>query len=168
MLRAADLYATSFLTIKFVSESIKKNYLLVDGHSVIFHWPDLRQLHAREPAKCRSTLISLLRQLHDGGHWLVTLVFDGKSGPREAADPGSMVVLYSTAGQTADSIIERLTAQVPDPGRVFVITADQAERLTVESLGAYVFSPDWLRDEIERNHLEWRDLLTKVHRKAKW
>jgi predicted RNA-binding protein with PIN domain len=71
----------------------RKNYLLGDGHSVIYHWPELRELHARRPARCRETLVRLLGDFHDTSDWLVTLVFDGKSGPAAPAHPGRMALI---------------------------------------------------------------------------
>jgi predicted RNA-binding protein with PIN domain len=146
----------------------RKNYLLVDGHSVIYQWPELRALHARQPNRCREVLIGWLSGLHDTSDWLVTLVFDGKSGPTEPVQPGKMALIYSQEGQTADSIIERLVGQVADPQRVCVVTADGAERVTVESLGAMVLSPDWLKDELNRVNSDWQATLQQVHKKAKW
>jgi predicted RNA-binding protein with PIN domain len=57
------------------------------------------------------------------------------SAPAKKTD---MVVSYATADQTADSIIERLVAASGVAGEILVITADEAEKLTVESLGAAV------------------------------
>ncbi|MDR2463228.1 MAG: NYN domain-containing protein [Verrucomicrobiales bacterium] len=143
-------------------------YLLVDGHSVIYHWVELRALHARRPGKCREVLARLLGDLHDTSEWLVTLVFDGKMGAPLTVTPGRMALIYSQEGQTADSIIERLVGQAADPATVSVVTADGAERVTVESLGAAVFSPDWLRDELQRVNSDWETTLSQVRKQAKW
>ena len=145
-----------------------KQYLLVDGHSVIFQWPVFRRLHARNAAKCRAELTALLGTLHDSSSWLITLVFDGKSGPDPSPEPGRMAVIYSKEGQTADSIIERLVGQVNDPARVTVVTADEAERVTVEAMGAFVVSPDWLAGEIERTSGDLKRSLDSIHKGAKW
>jgi uncharacterized protein len=145
-----------------------QKYLLVDGHSVIYQWPELRALHAQQPNKCRELLTQLLSNFHDTSDWLVTLVFDGKTGPTEPVQPGKMALIYSKEGQTADSIIERLVGQAADPANVYVVTADGAERVTVESLGAFVMSPDWLQDEINLIGTSWQQTLIQVHRRAKW
>ena len=146
----------------------EKKYLLVDGHSVIYGWPELRALHLRQPNKCREVLIRLLTDLHDSSDWLVTLVFDGKTGPTEPAQPGKLAVIYSKEGQTADSIIERLVGLAPDPARVFVVTADGAERVTVEALGAIAISPDRLTEELDLAGRDLQSALQTVHRRAKW
>lgn len=146
----------------------QNQYLVVDGHSVIFHWEDLCRLHAKDQKKARNTLIHALRALHDSSHWLVTLVFDGKKGGKDLVVEGEMVVIYSQSGQTADSIIERLVGQVQDPSQVVVVTADEAERQMVLSMGAFSYSPDWLKQEMEREEEKMSEILEKIHRKAKW
>ena len=79
-----------------------------------------------------------------------------------------MVVCYATADQTADSIIERLVAASGVAEEILVITADEAERLTVESLGAATASPTWLRKELDNGKRFLRDELERVHRSARW
>ena len=145
-----------------------KKYLLIDGHSVIFQWPELRSLHQKNRNKAREVLSGQLAELHDTSNWLVTLVFDGKMGSSPVAKHRGMVTAYSTAEQTADSIIERLVATVEDKERVVVITADVAERNMVESLGATSYSPDWLRSELKLNERDWLGTFSEVHRRAKW
>src|SRR5882762_3513521 len=140
-------------------------YLVVDGHSVIFAWPDLRALHDRNRAAARRALAERLQHLHDTTSWLVTLVLDGKlgtavaSGKPKATD---MVVCYATADQTADSIIERLVAASGVAPDILVITADEAEKLTVESLGGTTASPSWLRKELEREGVAFTGELERV------
>src|SRR5476649_2369995 len=88
-------------------------YLVVDGHSVIFAWPDLRALHERNRAAARKALADRLQNLHDTTPWRVTLVLDGKLGTALASGTSKrtdMVTHYATVDQTADSIIERLVA----------------------------------------------------------
>jgi predicted RNA-binding protein with PIN domain len=148
-------------------------YLVVDGHSVIFSWPDLRALHERNRAVARKALADRLGKLHDTTPWRVTLVLDGKLGtantPGSAqAQPGEMVVCYATADQTADSIIERLVAASGVAAEIVVITADEAEKMTVESLGATTASPDWLREEMAREDNSFAGEMSRVHRSARW
>jgi predicted RNA-binding protein with PIN domain len=144
-------------------------YLVVDGHSVIFAWPDLRKLHAGNRAAARKALADRLQMLHDGSRWRVTLVLDGthgsSPGPRQPTD---MVITYAQADQTADSIIERLVAASGAAEQVTVITADEVERRLVESLGAATASPGWLREELEREGAAFQGQLDRVHRSARW
>jgi uncharacterized protein len=147
------------------------HYLVIDGHSVIFAWPDLRKLHERNRGAARKALIDELQHLHDTSSWRVTVVLDGKLGTALAPGlrkPTDMVVSYATADQTADSIIERLVASSGVAPEIQVITADEAERLTVESLGAATASPSWLRKELDLEGTSFSSELERVHRSARW
>lgn len=148
--------------------SASRRYLLVDGHSVIYAWPELRQLHQAKPAQARLQLVSLLQQLQDSSDWRVTVVFDGRFGTTPVRRQGDLVEAYSTAEETADSIIERMTSVSGLAEQILVITADEAERNTVESLGAECASPDWLEHEIAAQDLNLQHSLRQVHRRAKW
>jgi len=146
-------------------------YLLVDGHSVIHAWPELRAVHRRQPRQAREELVRKLRYFHDVGGWNVTIVFDGKSGPvAEPRRPGDLVVAYSRADQTADSVIEGLVAAVAQAARanVTVVTADEAERVTVEALGGYCVSPEWLQLEMRSAQADFDETFRQAKRREKW
>jgi predicted RNA-binding protein with PIN domain len=147
-------------------------YLVIDGHSVIFAWPDLRRVHEQNRAAARKALADRLQHLHDTSEWRITLVLDGKLGTRVPTAPTrkatDMVISYATADQTADSIIERLVGASGVASQITVITADEAERLTVESLGAATASPEWLRREIAMEGTSFLGQLERVHRSARW
>jgi len=143
-------------------------YLLVDGHSVIYAWPELRHVHQRNPRQAREVLVQHMRQLHDTSDWRVTLVFDGQQGTTPTRRKGELVVIYSRKGETADSIIERLVGTTGKAHLIQVVTADSAERQTIQSLGARCATPDWLRDEIIRMDAEFERRLNSIHRDAKW
>ncbi len=145
--------------------------LVIDGHSVIFAWKELRDLHAHSPNQARHLLVERLRQLHDSGAWSVILVFDGRFGSRlDRIEPasGDMVVAYSSPDCTADSLIEGFVARRRDRQRVTVVTADQAERRTVEALGAWCSSPEWLASELVERQGTLVEALGRIHRKARW
>ena len=128
---------------------MKARILLVDGHSMIFQWPDLTLQHAKKTAVARETLVRMLTGLQDNSDWTVAVVFDGKGvKPSEASEPHGIKVFYSREGQTADSIIERLAAKYASDYDVTVATDDNLERTTVESLGGYSMSAYQLREEI--------------------
>jgi predicted RNA-binding protein with PIN domain len=146
-------------------------YLVVDGHSVIFAWADLRALHDRNRAAARRALLERLQALHDSTSWRVTVVLDGTHGtavPTGPRQPSDMAVAYGTSDRTADSIIERLVASAAQASAVTVVTADEAERLCVESLGASTVSPAWLREELTAAGAAFEGELDRVHRAARW
>jgi uncharacterized protein len=130
-----------------VSSRVEPDYLLVDGHSIIFAWPELRVLHDRRTALAREALIKQLREYQDWSGTRVVVVFDGRGASvSQEAEPGEIQIFYSRHGQTADSIIERLASKYAERFRLVVATGDYLEQETTSASGAETISPDALRD----------------------
>ncbi len=113
-------------------------YLLVDGHSVIFAWPELRALHVRRMGAAREALVRTLTDYQDASGVRVVLVFDGQ-GTRVSEEPegrDGIQIFYARAGQTADAVIERLVAKYAGTYRLTVATSDRLEAQTAISFGA--------------------------------
>jgi uncharacterized protein len=124
----------------------RARYLVVDGHSVIFAWPELRKLHARRSSVAREALIKRLRDYQDWTGVRVVVVFDGKGKKVEAtSDPADVQIFYSRSGQSADAIIERLASKYAKRYQLVVATSDSMEAETVHACGAEWISPDGLR-----------------------
>jgi predicted RNA-binding protein with PIN domain len=124
----------------------RARYLIVDGHSVIFAWPELRKLHARRSSSAREALIKRLRDYQDWTGVRVVVVFDGKGRKVEAtSSPAEVQVFYSRTGQTADAIIERLASKYAKRFELMVATSDSMEAETVAACGAEWISPEALR-----------------------
>ncbi len=142
------------------------DYLLVDGHSVIFAWPELRARHARRMAAARDALVKLLTDYQDQSGVRVVLVFDGQGArtTEEPATPDGIQVFYAAAGRTADAVIERLVARYAASHRLMVATSDHLEQQTALSFGAAgCVSAEGLRDllaaagrEFERRARDYR------------
>ena len=126
---------------------MRPQYLLVDGHSIIFAWPELRSLHERRTSLARDSLTRQLRDYQDWSGVRVVLVFDGR-GPTVSheAQPGEIQIFYSRVGQTADSIIERLASKYAERFPIVVATGDYLEQETASACGAETVSPEGLRD----------------------
>ena len=129
---------------------MKRRILLVDGHSVIFAWPELAEIHRRHTASARENLVRRLTGLQDSTGWEVAVVFDGRGAKASSeSEPNGIAVFYSKSGQTADEIIERLAAKYSRDCEVTVSTDDLMERTTVEAFGCLSISTDQLLAEIE-------------------
>jgi len=126
---------------------VRPQYLLVDGHSIIFAWPELRRLHDQRTSLARDALIRQLRDFQDWSGTHVVVVFDGR-GPTvsQQTEPGEIQVFYSRVGQTADSIIERLASKYAERFHLIVATGDYLEQETASASGAETLSPEGLRD----------------------
>jgi predicted RNA-binding protein with PIN domain len=125
---------------------MRAEYLIVDGHSVIFAWPELRKLHQRRTSLARDALTRKLRDYQDWTGTRVAVVFDGKRATvSEISEPGEIQVFYSRAGQTADSIIERLASKYGRSFKLLVATDDVLEQETASASGAECISAEALR-----------------------
>ena len=109
-----------------------------------------------------------MRSCIQASSWGVTLVYDGTIGTQPERGPKDMVVLYSQAHQTADSIIERLVGQVENRAQITVVTADEAEKRTVEAMGALTASPEWLRSELNTQELDWQRTMRDIGKRGQW
>ena len=131
---------------------MNERWVLVDGYSVLHAWPKLRRAAGRSLEQQRDALVRVLRQYGDARHCRVTVVFDGYAAKRkpEAVEPTPGVeVLFSGAGKTADDVIERLVEQAERRERVEVVTSDNMERQTVESMGAHSVSAESFEVEVD-------------------
>lgn len=118
--------------------------LLVDGHSAIFALPEFRDLH-RGPTRylARLELVKWLQRFADRGEdWNVVVVFDGRQAERgiEGGREEGLLVLYSRAGETADTVIERLAARFASRDRVVVASNDRMVLTTAMAFGAETLS----------------------------
>jgi predicted RNA-binding protein with PIN domain len=129
---------------------VRARYLIVDGHSAIFGWPELQRLHARRTSLARDALVKKLRDYQDYTGVRVVVVFDGKgTSATEQSEPHSIQVFYSRAGQTADSIIERLASKYAEKFDLTVATGDLLEQETAGAFGAECISIANLRATID-------------------
>jgi predicted RNA-binding protein with PIN domain len=112
--------------------------ILVDGYSLLHNWPQLARGSPRYSASARDELIARLTQYRDACGTPITIFFDGKQ-PRgklpKTHSPQDIEVLYSSAGQTADQMIERAAYRFAQFGEILAVTDDVAERETVISMG---------------------------------
>jgi predicted RNA-binding protein with PIN domain len=133
--------------------------LLVDGHSVIFAWPELREKHAGRTGYARDELVRALRGFADASGWRVAVVFDGRGEKVGQEELDGVQIFYSATGQTADSVIERLVCQYATIREVTVATDDGAEQTTVDAFGGRWISTDGLRDLLQQTRSDFeRDL----------
>lgn len=141
-----------------------RDYLIVDGHSIVFAWPELRALHARRPAAARDALVKALTGYQDGSGVRVVLVFDGQ-GPKASEEAGAIQVFYSPSGKTADDLVERLVAKYGATHRLTVATSDRLEQQTAITFGAVsCVSAEGLRSLLDRAGRELGRRL-KTHRR---
>jgi uncharacterized protein len=114
--------------------------IVIDGYNVIRNTPALRAAEARSLATGREALLERVTVRYRHTPHRVLVIFDG-DGPAERIQPlrcGShSQVIFSRSGDTADTVILRLTQRERAAGaEVEVITDDLAVRLGGAALGA--------------------------------
>lgn len=140
-------------------------FLIVDAHSVIFAWPELRALHLRRMSLARDALIRMLTDYQDFSGVRVVAVFDGRgTDVGEESTPAGIQVFYSAEGQTADAVIERLAAKYAREHDLTVATDDLLEQHTASSFGATAVSTDLLRQTLEESDASLRRELKRRQR----
>lgn len=145
---------------------VQRNYLLVDGHSIIHAWKDLRLLHgvAKRRHLARLELMQRLRQFQDVTGEQVVLVFDGVGSKiAEEREPQGLQIIYADSATTADGVIERLVARYANRAEfcLRVATADGLVQETVAAFGASCISPEMLQSECQRAEEQLRKSLSK-------
>src|ERR1700735_4295662 len=104
--------------------------IMVDGYSLLHHWPELAEGSPRHSEQARDALVDMLTQYQDASGTPVTIFFDGAGKHRRPKNESgrAVEVLYSSSGQTADDLIERAAHRFQDYGEVLVVTDDFGER----------------------------------------
>ncbi|ACA58755.1 NYN domain-containing protein [Candidatus Desulforudis audaxviator] len=129
-----------------------KEHLVVDGYNVIFNSPELKDLNDLEHARAR--LIDTLINFAALAGQQVTVVFDAHSVPGGVAHTeryGPVEVIYTSEGETADTVIERMIGRLSGrSASVFVVTADYVEQRQVLGLGAYRVPPGEFWEKVRR------------------
>ena len=129
-----------------------KPLLIVDGYNVIGAWRDVEKNHwSMDESRDR-----LRHLLEDYGGYTgeeIVLVFDGYMSDRRTTTEdryGCVTVVFTKHAETADSYIERLTAQTPKYRLVRVATSDGLEQSQVMSTGAIRLTSRELLRELQQ------------------
>lgn len=109
-------------------------YLFIDGYNMIFSWDELKRLAGEGLRFARMRLIDRIANYQAYTEYDVTLVFDAYKviGALEKTEKyGTLKVVYTKEGETADRFIERSVAQLPKGSKVMVATSDQLEQISI-------------------------------------
>ena len=153
---------------KTKSAEIQKEYLVVDGYNIIFAWEELKSLAKTSMDAARTALIEILSNYQGYRRCKVIIVFDAykiKGGERRQEKHGSVDVVFTKEGETADTYIARLTYEMNGKYRVRVATSDRQEQIIALGNGAFRLSASELKGEIERTNLEISSFLKEYARK---
>ncbi len=140
--------------------------LIVDGHSVIFAWPEMRKLHAQRQALAREAVTKLLTEYQDSTGTHVAVVFDGKGVKwSETTEPGGIQVFYAGSNKTADDLIERMASAYASQHDLTVATSDHLEQQTVSAFGASYITVEELKTLLEGARSDFERDMKKFRRR---
>jgi uncharacterized protein len=115
--------------------------ILVDGYNVIKRNASFQSLGARSLAAARQLLIDQLVSRYRHSPHQVTVVFDGDGTSEQTVQDRSARIIFSRAGETADSVLARLAAMARAGGREAELYSDDVEvRQSVTRQGGSVSS----------------------------
>jgi len=117
--------------------------ILVDGYSLLHHWPELAEGAPRHSGAARDALVDLLQHYQDACGTPVTVFFDGRGDRRSKPkneSANAVEVLFSSGGQTADDMIERAAHRFQAYGEVLAVSDDFAVRDMVGGFNGSVAS----------------------------
>ncbi len=130
-----------------------KELLLVDGYNVINDWPELVKIKD-DFELARDRLTDILANYGGVMEFYIIIAFDAHGNDRAEqvynVTP-QLAVVYTGEGETADSYIEKKAYNMVRQGyRVYVVTSDQAEQMSVLGSGAYRVSAREFLAEVKR------------------
>ena len=138
----------------------RQRVLIVDGFNVLRSGSRYKNVSLNMPDyehdwlnRAREMLINDV--VHFAGRdWNATIVFDGGGNVESTGETqivGGVRVMFSPAGVSADSVIEKLAFEARDRGEeVFVVTSDASVQDTVFGLGVDRMSAEGFSIEIDR------------------
>ena len=145
--------------------------ILIDGYSLLHNWPELAPGAPRHSERARDALVELLQHYQDACGTPVTVFFDGagkyRTRPKKGEAGPGVEVLFSSASQTADDLIERAAHRFQDYGEVLVVTDDFAERDTVSGFGGSVASCANFIRMVDQALGEMQDTVNRHNRAAR-
>lgn len=135
------------------------DYIIVDGYNVINCWQEFASLREKSLEHARELLVAGIAEYAAFKGCRGIVVFDAMEVPG-AADSAlihGIEVVYTGEGETADSWIERRAYELrreSGGSRVFVVTSDYAEQISVLGSGSYRVSSREFREEYHKTKKE--------------
>jgi len=107
-------------------------------------------------------LVNWVKPVHDMEGISTTVVFDGQGTDIDVQRPfgdESFSVVFSPSGLTADSVIERMVGNAPEPATIGVVSGDRVLAHTVMATGGDVFTVADFENWVQRAERSIRSYL---------
>jgi uncharacterized protein len=123
--------------------------ILVDGYNIIKRDASFQSLGTKRLAAARQLLIDQLVSRYRHTPHQVIIVFDGEGASEQTIQDRRVRIIYSRAGETADSVIDRLAVTARAEGREVELYSDDTEvRQSVARQGGNVGSAGQLTKQL--------------------
>jgi hypothetical protein len=126
--------------------------LLVDGYNIISNWPELAAVKKVSLDAARGKLCQIMQRYLEYRWDQIYVIFDAYQVQRLKQDfprDDSFTVVFSSEGETADMVIERLAGELAADGhQVEVATSDALVQQMVLGRGARRISARELREQL--------------------
>ena len=124
--------------------------ILVDGYNVIKNNLMFRAVETKSLAEARTLLIRQLQNRYRHTTQRVIVVFDGDGKHEQVSHDEHMRIIYSRYGETADSVIKRLSAEARSTGRAVEMYSDDEDiRHTVTEQGGKIQTTGHLMKQVQ-------------------
>jgi len=120
------------------------HYLLIDAYNVICATDSLREVMQGNLDAARDQLAEAARSIHDAEGVHVALVLDSRQDGLQVEHPYKVKTfeyVYAPADVSADGVIERMLARIPNPGDTSVVSNDRMVRESARANGAIGSAP---------------------------
>ncbi len=115
--------------------------IVIDGYNVIKNNMMFQAMGTKNMAEARQLLIHQLKNRYRHSQLRVIVVFDGNGKKEQVSYDEHIRIIFSRYGETADSVIARLTQEAQQSGRtVMMYSNDQEVRSAVMGHGGGVQS----------------------------
>ncbi|MCF0259428.1 MAG: NYN domain-containing protein [Erysipelotrichaceae bacterium] len=141
--------------------------LIVDGYNMIYGWPSLKQLASQNLFAAREELISELINYQGMRNCSLIIVFDGnrkKDNTGSSSSRGNASIVYTSAGQTADSWIEKKVSGLKGKFQCTVATSDSLIQNSALASGAARISARELESRVSAGKKSYREWMKKNQR----
>ncbi len=137
-----------------------RKVLIVDGYNVIRLTPPYRDLADDDLESARAALVSDVAA-YAAGEWDAFVIFDGGGNPHSTGEPHEVAgvrVMFSRAGQDADTAIEALSRRHRESGdAVEVVTSDAQTQWAVFGRGVVRRSSAEFASDLRDEDARWRE-----------
>ena len=113
--------------------------VLIDGYNLINQLSDLLKASSKSIDFARDRLLAMVEAYCDYNHAEGIIVYDGNK-PNQTVEGHNPVIMFSKAGESADTVIESLIYKLDDKQKARVVTDDRQISNMITGMGAFTMS----------------------------